>query len=124
MSGRNMSENLEEVIRGLLSRKLEAEAARIYIQRCCGQIMSGQDVAAALGLGYHSLRKKFKHTTGQSIGQFLIRTKIEKAQTLLRETNFSVKEIAFQVGFGDPSHFSKVFKKRVGKTPVEFRAST
>lgn len=121
MSIENMSEISQEVIQQLLDQKLEAESAKLYIQGHYGKIYSVQDVADALGLGYHSLRKKFKHTTGQSIGQFLTETKMEKAKILFQRTNLSVKEIAFQVGFKDPSHFSKAFKKYVGVPPWEFK---
>ena len=118
-----MSEINEELIEQLLSRKLEAESAEVYIQRFYGKIYSVQDVADALGLGYHSLRKKFKQKTGQSIGKYLIETKVENARILLEQTNLSVKEIAFQVGFKDPSQFSKVFKRYMSVSPWIYRTS-
>ena len=121
MPNGNMSEIDEELIAGFLDQKLEAEAAKLYVQRYYGKIYTVQDVADALDLGYHSLRKKFKHNTGQSIGQFLMNTKIENAKIFLQETNLSVKEIAFKVGFTDPSHFSKIFKKYVGTSPREYK---
>ena len=123
MSDEKLLGNADDVIERLLSQKLEAESARIYILWYYGKTVSAHDVADALGLGYHCLRKKFKHETGQSIGHFLIETKIEAAKELFLKTNLSVKEVSFEVGFRDPSHFSKIFKKYTGASPLEFKAS-
>ena len=123
MSNENMSENEEGLIENLLSQKLEAESASMYIKFYCGKIQSAHDVADALGIGYHSLRKKFKHTIGRSIGKFIIETKIEQAMELFQKTNLSIKEVSFDVGFRDPSHFSKIFKKYVGVPPLEYKTS-
>ena len=116
-----MTENDHEVIEQLLSQKLVAESASMYIERYYGEVLSAHDVADALGLGYHSLRKKFKQKTGRSIGQFLLLTRIEGAKRLFHETDLSVKEVSFEVGFRDPSHFSKIFKKYVGESPSKFK---
>ncbi|UCE17949.1 MAG: helix-turn-helix transcriptional regulator [Gemmatimonadota bacterium] len=123
MSDEKMSESTDEVIEQLLSQKLEAESARIYIRCYYGKMVSAHDVADALGLGYHCLRKKFKNKTGQSIGHFLIQTKLEGAKELFQKTNLSVKEVSFEVGFRDPSHFSKMFKKYVGVPPLEYKTN-
>ncbi|WP_317124810.1 helix-turn-helix domain-containing protein [Arachidicoccus soli] len=48
---------------------------------------------------------------------------VEKAKTLLWNTSKSISEIAFDLGFEYPSHFSKVFKNRTGISPLEFRQS-
>ena len=123
MSDEEILGNTDGVIEQLLSQKLEAESARIYILCYYGKVVSAHDVADALGLGYHCLRKKFKDKTGQSIGHFLIQTKIEGAKELFQKTNLSVKEVSFEVGFRDPSHFSKIFKKYTGASPLEFKIS-
>lgn len=50
--------------------------------------------------------------------------RIQKALELLGDENLTVSQVAYQVGFQNPSYFIKVFKKSTGKTPVEFRESS
>ena len=49
--------------------------------------------------------------------------RIERAKVLLTDPALRIHAIAEQVGYNDVAHFSKSFKKIVGKTPVEYRAS-
>lgn len=65
----------------------------------------------------------FKDVTGYSIHQYLINYRLSSARTLLRETNAPVTDIAFEVGFDDSSNFSRVFRRKFGVTPREFRNS-
>ena len=44
-----------------------------------------------------------------------------EAQTLLSQTRFTIKEIAFRLGFADSPHFNHFFKKQTGLTPVTYR---
>ena len=44
-----------------------------------------------------------------------------QAQRLIRETSWSLIEIALEVGYTSPSHFAQVFRRMVGLTPAEFR---
>ena len=48
---------------------------------------------------------------------------ILEAKRLLRYSNFSVKEIAFRLGFEDPSYFVKFFKRLVHRSPADYRES-
>jgi two-component system response regulator YesN len=68
------------------------------------------------------LSKLFKTETGETITDFLISVRIDRAKELLRE-EFALKtyEVGERVGYADPAYFNKVFKKLVGSTPKEFR---
>ena len=46
-----------------------------------------------------------------------------RAQQLIRETKLSLIEIGLDVGYSNPSHFAKLFRKVVGVTPTEFRSA-
>lgn len=63
----------------------------------------------------------FKTDTGTSIIEYVISLRIEKAKQLLLEDETSIKEIAESVGFHDCNYFSRVFKKRVGLSPSNYR---
>ncbi|MBN1676310.1 MAG: helix-turn-helix transcriptional regulator [Kiritimatiellae bacterium] len=64
----------------------------------------------------------FKAMTGVSPKKYLTRTKMLKAQELLKGTDETVKAIAATLGFEDAHYFSKVFRRHTGKTPSQFRA--
>lgn len=67
-----------------------------------------------------SLSRNFKSSTGMSYIDYVTKARIEKAKRLLLESNDTIASIATHVGY-QPSYFNRVFKKRVGKTPGEFR---
>jgi AraC family transcriptional regulator len=54
--------------------------------------------------------------------RYVIDCRIEKAKSLLRETNFLVNEIAQMVGYSNQSHFSTVFRQSTGQSPLRFRS--
>jgi len=58
---------------------------------------------------------------GESLGAFIVRLRLETAVTLLIHTNEAINNIAFKVGYENPSSFNKAFKKRFGVSPLEFR---
>lgn len=71
-----------------------------------------------LSTSYYS--NLFKKVTGQSVLQFVVNEKMERAKCLLLQ-GIPLHEVAAAVGYEERSYFSDVFKKRVGMTPTEFR---
>jgi len=69
---------------------------------------------------YHFLRI-FKAETGKTPYNYLMDIKIENCKELLKGDQYSITEIALACGFNSPSHFSSVFKKRVGVTPSAYK---
>ena len=63
----------------------------------------------------------FKEELGLTFIEYLTKIRIDAAKRLLLETNMTVSEISDLVGYQDPSYFTKVFKKREGVTPTQFR---
>ncbi|MFC5407191.1 response regulator [Cohnella soli] len=68
------------------------------------------------------LCRLIKKETGTNFRELLWQIRIEKAKELLADSETKAFEVAYQVGFKDPSHFSQLFKRFVGVTPTEFRA--
>jgi len=66
----------------------------------------------------------FKKETGMGFAEFINHQKIEKSKELLEKTNLRLLEIADLCGFEDQSYFTKVFSKRVGMSPREYRNVT
>ena len=62
----------------------------------------------------------FKDGLGVSPHEYLMRIRIEKAEQLLSNSDFSIAEVAEQTGFSGQNYFSRAFKRHTGKTPREF----
>ncbi|GAB2670215.1 response regulator [Paenibacillus thermoaerophilus] len=67
------------------------------------------------------LSKVYKAETGESLGDYIIRMRMERALYLLKHTNKRIYEITSELGYQNPQYFSKMFKKHYGLTPGEFR---
>lgn len=67
------------------------------------------------------LFRLFKEETGMSVQDYINRCRVAKASTMLMDSRFSVKDIAFSVGFSDQLYFSKLFKKYRGVSPSIYR---
>ncbi len=79
------------------------------------------DLAAELGLSTRTLNRRFRQATGHSPQQWLQRLRVSQARDLLRHSNLSINEIAWQVGFQDVSHFGKLFREHAGMSPGRYR---
>ncbi|MDR1161480.1 MAG: helix-turn-helix domain-containing protein [Tannerellaceae bacterium] len=65
---------------------------------------------------------QIKKITGTTPNDYLLSLKMNKARALLQhEKNFTISEIAYQLGFTNPAYFTKCFKKQFGITPQEYR---
>lgn len=67
------------------------------------------------------LSKLYKSETGESLGDYIIRMRMERAVYMLKSTNKRIYEITTELGYQNPQYFSKIFKKHYGVTPGEFR---
>lgn len=74
-----------------------------------------------LGLSGHYLSELLKKETGQSAKAHIQSYAIDKAKRLLLNTNQTINEVAYALGFEYPHHFSKLFKLKTGHTPSSFR---
>ncbi len=83
--------------------------------------LTASDLAQAARLSVPHLRQLFKKDTETSLARYLKELRIEEAKRLLETTSLSVKEIAAQVGIGDPSHFAQNFEQRYRLTPANYR---
>ncbi|MCT2561720.1 helix-turn-helix domain-containing protein [Chryseobacterium herbae] len=80
-------------------------------------------LASQLNLTPRYLSDMLRHHTGQNAQQHIHHKLIEKAKEYLSESQFSVSETAYQLGFEHPQSFSKLFKKKTELTPNEYKQS-
>ena len=65
--------------------------------------------------------RQFKAQTGYSPYEFIINSRIDSAKHLLKQSDLSIREVAYSVGFNSESNFIHTFRQRVGQTPNQFR---
>jgi len=86
-----------------------------------GQLLSVKQLARIVGVHPVYLSQAFRISYGESLSQFVRRTRVEGAAVSLKETDKSLVQIAFESGFCDQSHFCRVFRNVTGFAPMEFR---
>ncbi len=83
--------------------------------------MKIDDIAQAMGMSRSVLYGKIKNAVGMTPIDFVRHIRIMKAIDMLKNTDDTLSNIAYAVGFSDPKYFSKVFKKEMGIIPSEYR---
>ena len=97
-----------------------ATVAAEYIKTHFEEPISVEQLAAYTSVSHSSLYRRFIKRYNMPPKQFIIACRIERACTLLEETNCSIEEISNSVGFDDPFYFSRVFKEVKGIPPRKF----
>lgn len=95
--------------------------SRDYIGTNYASELTLEEVSREVNISPYYFSRLFKDETGENFIEYLTLVRIQKAKELLDEGVLSVKEICFQIGYGDPNYFSRIFKKVVGKTPTEYK---
>ncbi|MEW6702404.1 MAG: AraC family transcriptional regulator [Bacteroidota bacterium] len=78
-------------------------------------------LSRAVAVSPYHLSRTFSLIEKETLQDFIIRTRVEYAAQLLRDTERTVLEICLDVGFSSTSHFTKQFKKYFGQTPLSYR---
>ncbi len=79
------------------------------------------DVALMLGTSHRNFSRRFRMATGVSPLQYLQEQRVQEAKDLLKQSNLSISEVAFRVGYLDVSYFTKQFGSRSGMSPSNWR---
>lgn len=79
------------------------------------------ELAGACNLSVRQFTRAFRQTTGMAPHQWLLHRRIDKARDLLANTTRPVASVAGECGFADQSHFTRIFKRVAGVTPVRWR---
>ena len=85
------------------------------------QAIALSDVAEHFHLSEPYLSKYIHEKSGKTFGDILINIRLKKAKTLLRNGNMTVENVAMAVGYPNVEHFNRIFKKKMGMTPVQCR---
>ncbi|OUM99863.1 MAG: AraC family transcriptional regulator [Paenibacillaceae bacterium ZCTH02-B3] len=107
--------------RGRSSRSfLKVNALLEYLHQHYTEKISSADIEAAFDCNFDYMNRIFKQATGHTIFQYCNRIRINKAKELIQATHLDIGEIGYLVGVDDPYYFSKLFKKMVGLSPMQY----
>ena len=93
-----------------------AEAVRIMCDRL-DRPPTVVEIANHVGLSPNYLSSLFHQQTGRTVRRFMEQVRIEEARRLLADPPQNVKAVAYGLGFNDPQHFSRVFRRVTGESP-------
>ncbi len=79
------------------------------------------ELAQAVHMSTTQVYRKLKALTGQTPSTYIRRQRLLMGKKLVRESDLSISEIAYSVGFSDPNYFSRAFHKEFGKSPRDHR---
>lgn len=83
--------------------------------------LSLEETANAVNVTPQYLSKLFKEETGKSFKELIIELRISEAKKLLKNSDLSIRKIAYEIGYNDPNYFIRIFKKNTGLTPKEYQ---
>lgn len=92
-----------------------------YLNRNIAEHLDVDTVSNAAAVSKYHFCRTFRETTGLTVMQYVQRTRIVLARSLLRETELSVTEICGKCGFENLSHFCRIFRQETGSTPLQYR---
>ena len=115
------SDSLELSRVGLVDRRIRraVELMHAHLDR----ELPLEEIAAAAYLSPFHFARLFKKLTGASPHAYLATLRVERAQTLLADTDLSIAGVSARVGYSSSSHFTKAFRQAKGLTPSAFRAA-
>jgi AraC family transcriptional regulator len=91
-----------------------------YIEHHLGDAISLEDLARVAGVSRFHFARQFRARTGESPMSYLMRTRVERSKTRLRDSRTRVIDIAAEFGFADQSHFGRTFRRLVGMPPSAY----
>jgi len=103
-------------------RLLEKETSHINYTNPI-RIRTAKEFADNLSVHPNHLNLLLKKHTGQNVSAHIKHRLLEESKILLIQTDWTLQDIGYAIGFADQPNFSQFFKKNVGITPAEFRRS-
>ena len=130
LDGEQVLNLLEEMLMLVLAEKASDIAGNIkdvvreaaqFIDRNYYEELTLASLASKYCVESSYFSRMFKQETGKNLMLYITDKRIEKAKEIMQQSEISMAEIAFMVGYDDYTYFSKVFKKVTGVSPREYR---
>lgn len=97
------------------------ERAKTYILNNTDKLLTVKDVSRYISLNPEYFTRLFKRETGYNIKDYIIQCKVTVAKDLLINSNLPISMVALELGYGNFSHFTQMFRRAEGVTPKEYR---
>ena len=94
-----------------------------YLSENFNKKISNEKLASIAGYHEYHLNRLFVRDTGKTLHQYILSMRISESKRLLANTDMSFSDIADAAGFSSNTHFAGCFKKMVGQSPSEYKAS-
>mgnify|MGYP000813715950 CR=1 FL=1 len=104
-----------------LDEKLIEKAVKYVEDNMSRSDLSVEELAREMGMSRVHLYKKISALTGKSPIEFIRLLRLKRATQYLAESQLTIAEIAYNVGFNNPKYFSKYFKEEFGMLPSEYQ---
>jgi transcriptional regulator GlxA family with amidase domain len=85
--------------------------------------ISLEDLAYLSGRSLSSFKRDFQNIYGESPAKWIREKRLSKAHQMLESSQMSVADVAFSLGFENPTHFSRIFKQKYGLSPSAVSAT-
>jgi AraC-like DNA-binding protein len=118
----NLEYNRESEIVKTFQKDLETNF-RNLTRNIDKQLLRVQDFAEKQHLHPNYFSTVIKTKTGRSANQIIQKKLLSEAKVMLSRSSHSIKEVAYSLGFSEPTYFTKFFKKQTGMTPAAYRKS-
>ena len=92
-----------------------------YMNRHYFEPLQTEELAARCGLSKYHFIHLFRMCMGMTPYSYLIRIRMERAETLLQAGDMTVQEVAFVCGYNDPLYFSRAFSRHFGVSPTDYK---
>lgn len=102
-------------------RESHSARVRAYLDEHYSEDVSIVALAKEMGIHRAHLFNSFKKDTGYSPKEYLLYIRMQNAKAMLRRSRKSIAEIAYMVGYHDPLSFSKIFRQKIGVSPLQYR---
>jgi AraC-like DNA-binding protein len=99
------------------------QKVRTEMQRYIDTGVEVPEIARNVGVAYTHLLEVFRKYTGLTPYQYFLQMRILRAKELLQDPNLSIKQVAATMQFENQYYFARLFKKKTGMTPTEWKRS-
>ena len=104
-------------VSGMIQKATEYINSHIHESLCI------DDICSVLHVSKYYFCKKFKQSTGLTVMNYILMTRIISAKNMLENSDLAIGEISYRCGFSSQSYFCRVFKEESGMTPLQYQKS-
>ncbi|WP_430932072.1 hybrid sensor histidine kinase/response regulator transcription factor [Saccharicrinis sp. 156] len=104
-----------------MDKKFLSRISNLIIENKYDSKVNVEELSKQMGLSRVHLYRKIKKITGVSVSEFVTQTKLKESLILLKNSESTIAEIAYKVGFSTPSYFTKCFKDQFEMSPSDYR---